>query len=227
MATRATYAWSPSESQSGYPDTSSSSTWTWNQSSDDDGALTVDEKLAGIQGCDDTRPDSDNSGQGNDYEHHPFSRASSVGDQQPLDDDKKSNRSKNLRRAIRCKGVHCSVQKHSNLGCAVISLPTMGIRELLLTILKRNVRACDGAVVIAVDGVVCTIKPHFDKATSSEVVTDVFVAWGHQRECAHPVAAEKLAKVIDEHVDDALKCFELHENSPLPDEMPRPCFKFQ
>eukprot|EP00928_Gymnodinium_smaydae_P044173 TRINITY_DN2948_c0_g1_i1.p1 TRINITY_DN2948_c0_g1~~TRINITY_DN2948_c0_g1_i1.p1 ORF type:complete len:213 (+),score=48.20 TRINITY_DN2948_c0_g1_i1:70-708(+) len=138
---------------------------------------------------------------------------------------KPSNRSMNTRKATRCRGKHCNVQKHSSLGCAVVTLPTKGIRELLLQFMLRNIRAYDGATVFDIDGIEATIKPHIDKVTSADVETDVFVGWGRQTDLATPVAPEKIAKAIDEHVELALKCFEMHESSPPPQDMPKPSFQ--
>eukprot|EP00928_Gymnodinium_smaydae_P082467 TRINITY_DN65804_c0_g1_i1.p1 TRINITY_DN65804_c0_g1~~TRINITY_DN65804_c0_g1_i1.p1 ORF type:complete len:330 (+),score=60.37 TRINITY_DN65804_c0_g1_i1:98-1087(+) len=131
----------------------------------------------------------------------------------------------NTRRATHRKGKHCKVQKHSSFGCAIVTLPTMGLRELLLASLTGQERESDGATLFHVDGVVTTIKRHFDKETSKDVVTDVFVGWGRQTELATPLSAERIAAAIDKRIDGVLKCFEIHEASPPPQVMPTPSFQ--
>lgn len=47
------------------------------------------------------------------------------------------------------------------------------------------------------------LRPHIDKATQQEVKSDIFFAWGHQAEKTSSLAAETIAKAIDELVHES------------------------
>mmetsp|Transcript_64882 Transcript_64882/g.101134 ORF Transcript_64882/g.101134 Transcript_64882/m.101134 type:complete len:826 (-) Transcript_64882:100-2577(-) len=107
-------------------------------------------------------------------------------DKQPLE---RIDRSDDPRRqAIEEVGEHVTVKKHSSMGCAVISLRDPRVREAMLVMLGERT---------SVAGTPIQLKPHFDKDTKIEVVTDIFAAWGRQAEKNNPLPERELMKFFE------------------------------
>lgn len=85
-------------------------------------------------------------------------------------------------------GDNVTVKKHSSMGCAVVSLRDPRVREAIVRI---------GTEVI-ISGIKVQMKPHFDKETKVEVMTDIFVAWGRQVEKTTPLSERELTKFFDQ-----------------------------
>lgn len=99
------------------------------------------------------------------------------------------------RRPHVASGEHCEVLKHSQIGCAVVSLESSDLREALMTSIKG--RSPDATPEMTVCGVTVTVQRHTDKETGLAVETDIFLGWGRAVEKNSPVAADDIAKAID------------------------------
>lgn len=84
-------------------------------------------------------------------------------------------------------GDNATVRKHSSMGCAVVSLRDPRVREAIL-------RASE---TVTIANIKVQLKPHFDKDTNQEVMTDLFVAWGRQVEKTTPLSERDLTKFFD------------------------------
>mmetsp|Transcript_24141 Transcript_24141/g.55975 ORF Transcript_24141/g.55975 Transcript_24141/m.55975 type:complete len:254 (+) Transcript_24141:1-762(+) len=60
-----------------------------------------------------------------------------------------------------------------------------------------------GRVQMDIGEVKVQLKRHTDKQTKREVVTDIFVAWGHQQEKDSPLTVEDLSEKFDQLYKDA------------------------
>jgi len=92
------------------------------------------------------------------------------------------------RQAIEEVGEWVTVKKHSSMGCAVVSLRDPRVREAVLAELGQH-------ALIA--GTPVQLKPHFDKDTKIEVMTDIFAAWGRQAEKTNPLPERELMKFFE------------------------------
>ena len=85
-------------------------------------------------------------------------------------------------------GKFVSVRKHSSIGCAVVSFQDVGVRQHILA--KAS---CQQLGNVSVE-----IAAHVDPATSSEVPTDLFVAWGRKVEQSTPLSIHELVSYFDD-----------------------------
>ncbi|CAE8682885.1 unnamed protein product, partial [Polarella glacialis] len=90
---------------------------------------------------------------------------------------------------LEAKGSHCEVKKHSEIGCAVVTMESESAREVVmkLAIHKRADREQDNEgkerrPTISIGDVQVQLRSHVDKANKVEIKTDIFVAWGRQAE---------------------------------------------
>mmetsp|Transcript_6309 Transcript_6309/g.11824 ORF Transcript_6309/g.11824 Transcript_6309/m.11824 type:complete len:678 (+) Transcript_6309:71-2104(+) len=107
---------------------------------------------------------------------------------------------------VEAKGDHCEVHKHSGMGCAVVSMDTAAAREALFRYaeIRFGTSAPDNRVKMDIGDVTVQLKRHTDKSTKREVVTDVFVAWGHQQEKDSPLTVDEIAEAFDKLYSEAL-----------------------
>eukprot|EP00434_Breviolum_minutum_P007734 symbB.v1.2.006822.t1/scaffold379.1/size332124/4 len=84
-------------------------------------------------------------------------------------------------------GEVVAVRKHSSMGCAVVSMTETRVRQAIVT--EGN--EC------TINGLKVQIKPHHNKETQEEVLTDLFVAWGRQVEKVNPLSEQMIAKYFD------------------------------
>uniref|UniRef100_A0A7S0ZWU4 Uncharacterized protein n=1 Tax=Noctiluca scintillans TaxID=2966 RepID=A0A7S0ZWU4_NOCSC len=111
------------------------------------------------------------------------------------------------KRPLDGKGVSCEVRKHSGMGCAVVSMESSTSREALMNYIERNSPDRSDGVAPKTDiaGVQCQLRRHKDKNTHKEVLTDVFVAWGHRAEKETPLAVDDIVKAIDRLYSEAME----------------------
>ncbi|CAE7233067.1 unnamed protein product [Symbiodinium pilosum] len=91
------------------------------------------------------------------------------------------------RQAVEQVGEVVTVRKHSSMGCAVVSMTDIRVRQAIVA---------EGNECI-INGIKVQIKPHTNKETKEEVMTDLFVAWGRQVEKANPLSEQQIAKYFD------------------------------
>jgi len=96
------------------------------------------------------------------------------------------------------KGSHCEVRKHSGMGCAVVSLDSYTVRETIMTHIERKYGGDrETPPKMQISDVTVQIRRHTDKATKREVVTDLFVAWGHKQEKETPLPCDDIVEAFD------------------------------
>ncbi|CAE7721273.1 unnamed protein product [Symbiodinium sp. CCMP2592] len=106
---------------------------------------------------------------------------------------------------IETKGEICQVHKHSSMGCAVVSMQSASMREAIMNFAEQRFgRNAAGRVQMDIGDVKVQLKRHTDKQTKREVVTDIFVAWGHQQEKDSPLTVEDIAERFDQLYQEAL-----------------------
>ncbi|CAE7236909.1 unnamed protein product, partial [Symbiodinium sp. CCMP2456] len=106
---------------------------------------------------------------------------------------------------IETKGEICQVHKHSSMGCAVVSMQSASMREAIMNFAEQRFgRNAAGRVQMDIGEVKVQLKRHTDKQTKREVVTDIFVAWGHQQEKDSPLTVEDIAERFDQLYQEAL-----------------------
>lgn len=91
-------------------------------------------------------------------------------------------------RADVMRGLHCRVHKHFSMGIAIVSLRDVRVRAAILQ---------EGRMA-TIAGVSVEMRAHKDRVTKLEVLTDIFVAWGHKVEKATPLPEHEIAKFFDE-----------------------------
>ncbi|CAE7640729.1 unnamed protein product [Symbiodinium sp. CCMP2456] len=91
------------------------------------------------------------------------------------------------RQAVEQVGEVVTVRKHSSMGCAVVSMTDVRVRQAIVE---------DGNECV-INGIKVQIKPHTNKETKEEVLTDLFVAWGRQAEKQNPLSEQTIAKFFD------------------------------
>uniref|UniRef100_A0A6U9D231 Uncharacterized protein n=1 Tax=Zooxanthella nutricula TaxID=1333877 RepID=A0A6U9D231_9DINO len=109
---------------------------------------------------------------------------------------------------LEAKGARCEVKKHSEMGCAVVSMDTDAARDVVLAyIVPTQVTGEDGVKKerreITIGGHTVQVRPHVDKEKRQEVKTDLFVAWGHKAEKMDPLPASTIAETFDQIVRDS------------------------
>jgi len=114
----------------------------------------------------------------------------------------KSNRSEDAKRqATVQRGRYTEVRKHSSIGCAVVTMQDVNIRQALL----------NGGPQATIAGIRVKLKPHVDRDTQQEVMTDVFVGWGRQVEKATPLSEADLVSFFDQKHDELYSSGRLEE----------------
>lgn len=104
------------------------------------------------------------------------------------------------------KGSHCQVHKHSGMGCAVVSMHSAQAREAVMRYVERkNAGKGSGLIKIEIQDVVAQLRRHTDKSTQREVVTDIFVAWGHRAEKEAQLPVDEIADAFDNLYEEAQK----------------------
>lgn len=98
------------------------------------------------------------------------------------------------RQAVEQVGEVVTVRKHSSMGCAVVSMTDVRVRQAIVA--EGN--EC------TINGLKVQIKPHHNKDTKEEVLTDLFVAWGRQVEKVSPLSEEKIAQYFDKKYKDII-----------------------
>lgn len=88
---------------------------------------------------------------------------------------------------IKLVGEFVTVWKHTSMGCAIVSMTDVNVREAMLAQGKE----------CTISNVSVQINPHVNKDTAKEILTDLFVAWGHQVEKATPLFEEKIVEYFD------------------------------
>eukprot|EP00418_Pyrodinium_bahamense_P070584 CAMPEP_0179078962 /NCGR_PEP_ID=MMETSP0796-20121207/35399_1 /TAXON_ID=73915 /ORGANISM="Pyrodinium bahamense, Strain pbaha01" /LENGTH=735 /DNA_ID=CAMNT_0020776287 /DNA_START=87 /DNA_END=2296 /DNA_ORIENTATION=+ len=105
---------------------------------------------------------------------------------------------------IDAKGQHCVVRKHSGMGCAVVTMESGTAREVVMQYVeKKSPPAAGSKPKTEIGCVVVQLQRHQDKQSQREVVTDIFVAWGHRAEKESPLAVEEIAEAFDKLYVDA------------------------
>ncbi|CAE7642438.1 unnamed protein product, partial [Symbiodinium pilosum] len=111
----------------------------------------------------------------------------------------KRNPDSGAKQPIEAKGDICQVHKHSSMGCAVVSMQSANMREAIMNFAEQRFgRNSNGRVQMDIGDVKVQLKRHTDKQTKREVVTDIFVAWGHQQEKDSPLTVEDIAEKFDQ-----------------------------
>mmetsp|Transcript_90510 Transcript_90510/g.290130 ORF Transcript_90510/g.290130 Transcript_90510/m.290130 type:complete len:292 (-) Transcript_90510:273-1148(-) len=110
------------------------------------------------------------------------------------DDDlpkpERTARSEDARRQVIVEeGQFCHAKKHSSMGCAVVTFKDPRVRQAVLNSIGAEATISDIKV---------KLKPHFDKDTNTEVITDLFVGWGRQVEKTTPLSEADLVKYFDD-----------------------------
>jgi len=110
-------------------------------------------------------------------------------------------RSEDVRRqATAHTGKHCQVRKHSSMGCAVVTLDSIELRQAI----KMVFCATPGAAPTKYDigGHQATLRPHAEKESNADIPTDIFVGWGRQTEKNDPLSDNVIADWFDEkHIE--------------------------
>lgn len=106
---------------------------------------------------------------------------------------------------VEATGSHCQVHKHSGMGCAVVSLSTAETREAIMCYAEKTFgRSAAGKLEMDIADVKVQLKRHKDKGSGREVVTDIFVAWGHQQEKDSPLTVDEIAQFFDQLYEDTM-----------------------
>lgn len=92
--------------------------------------------------------------------------------------------------AVETKGVFCEVRKHTNMGCAVVTMESDAARDAVLELGKRNVNE-KGRPQVDIAEVTADLRPH------TEGQAGIFVAWGHSKEKQSPLDPAAIAEVFD------------------------------
>lgn len=98
------------------------------------------------------------------------------------------------------QGTKCKVRKHTEIGCAVVTMESQGARDYILAHAEKTVpkEGKESRPFINIKDKVLQMRPYVDKDAQEHVLVDIFVAWGRQ--------AEKLAPLLASTVADAIDC---------------------
>jgi len=117
----------------------------------------------------------------------------------------KRNADSGGKQPVEAKGANCQVHKHSGMGCAVVSLAAADTREAIMCYAEKTFgRSAAGKLEMDISDVKVQLKRHKDKGTGREVLTDIFVAWGHQQEKDSPLTVDEIADYFDKLYEDAM-----------------------
>mmetsp|Transcript_86823 Transcript_86823/g.250811 ORF Transcript_86823/g.250811 Transcript_86823/m.250811 type:complete len:489 (+) Transcript_86823:50-1516(+) len=103
---------------------------------------------------------------------------------------------------LEAKGAHCEVKKHSEMGCAVVTMESAAAREVILNYIAPKPTTGDEGKKgerreVTLGDHTAQMRPHIDKEKKEEVKTDLFIAWGHKSEKASPLAATTIVEAFD------------------------------
>lgn len=102
---------------------------------------------------------------------------------------------------VEAKGAHCTVRKHSDMGCAVITFESEAIRDRVLELAASKTPAGQRNNVdrpeVRVKDFTIQMRPHVDKRTEVETKTNIFAAWGRQNEKRSPLPVPMIAETFD------------------------------
>jgi len=115
------------------------------------------------------------------------------------------------RQAVEQVGEVVTVRKHSSMGCAVVSMTDVRVRQAIV----EEGNEC------TINGLKVQIKPHHNKDTKEEVLTDLFVAWGRQVEKVNPLSEEKIAQFFDKKYKDIIAGWKAEEERRQAEEQQR------
>lgn len=111
--------------------------------------------------------------------------------------------------SVEAKGQHCEVRKHSDMGCAVVTMESEAAAQAVVaSVPPKMVTTEDGKTKeraeVQIGDHTVQMRKHFDKEKNQEVKTDIFVAWGHKSEKQSPLAASAIAEAFDKLYADAV-----------------------
>jgi len=102
---------------------------------------------------------------------------------------------------LEAKGAHCTVRKHSDMGCAVITFESEAIRDRVLELAALKTpagqRNNEDRPEVRVKDFTIQMRPHVDKRTEVEIKTNIFAAWGRQNEKRSPLPVPTIAEAFD------------------------------
>jgi len=107
---------------------------------------------------------------------------------------------------VDARGVHCQVRKHTDMGCAVVTMESEAAREAVLEHAASKTPAKEDKKdrpEVQVGDYSIQMRRHYDKTNQVQVKTDIFVAWGRQNERRSPLSATTLAETFDGLLRDA------------------------
>lgn len=84
-------------------------------------------------------------------------------------------------------GRHCTVKKHSGMGCAVVTMVDQNVRK---AILKEDADTY-------IDQVKVKVKANVDKETGKDMPYELFIGWGHRVEKSTPLSDTEIVKYFD------------------------------
>jgi len=93
-------------------------------------------------------------------------------------------------------GAHCVVKKHTSMGCAVISMNAVAVRQAIVAAFP------DKDAKVDIGGHQVSIKAHVDKETKQDIPTDIFAGWGHKAEKNDPLPEQALADFFDKQHEE-------------------------
>jgi len=110
--------------------------------------------------------------------------------------------------SLQAKGDHCEVRKHSDMGCAVVTIKSEPAREAVIKMAELKATSStekgrESRPQIVINGFAVQMRRHFDKVLEQEVKTDIFIAWGRQAEKQSPLSAATIAEAFDKLVVEA------------------------
>mmetsp|Transcript_62559 Transcript_62559/g.146748 ORF Transcript_62559/g.146748 Transcript_62559/m.146748 type:complete len:754 (+) Transcript_62559:68-2329(+) len=109
------------------------------------------------------------------------------------------------RQAVEQVGEVVTVRKHSSMGCAVVSMTDIRVRQAIVA----------ESTECTINNIKVQIKPHTNKETKEEVLTDLFVAWGRQVEKVNPLSEQQIAKYFDTKYKEMIAQWKAAEEEKL------------
>jgi len=109
---------------------------------------------------------------------------------------------------LEARGAHCEAKKHSEMGCAVVTMESPAARDIVLSSLPaKQVSGEEGQKgerrEMTIGDHTVHIRPHVDKARREEVKTDLFIAWGHKSEKLSPLPVSTIVEAFDKLIQQA------------------------
>jgi len=101
---------------------------------------------------------------------------------------------------VDARGMHCQVRKHTDMGCAVVTMESEAARDIVLEHAASKTPAKEDKKdrpEVQVGEYSIQMRRHYDKTNQEYMKTDIFVAWGRQNERRSPLAASTIAETFD------------------------------